>query len=241
MARKNKKGSRFGRIDQLHPGRAGARQPADPAGLTPHMRLLRQWQQDRLAATHADLLQSDRFGPACRFFLSDLYAPRDFSQRDQDGEHVYEVMRRFLPDRMLVTLGQAIELNRQTRALDDALLHVLTTELGMEDALTAEMYAEAYRLCDNYGARVRQIEMIRDVGQGVDRLTRRPFVTSILRLAHGPAHRTGWGELQQFLERGFEAFRHMGDAHPFLDTVCGRERRILDQIYANDPHPFAVE
>ena len=43
-----------------------------------------------------------------------------------------------------------------TSTLDDRLLHVLVVQLGMVDALTAELYATAYRICDNYGQRVRQ-------------------------------------------------------------------------------------
>ena len=59
--------------------------PADP-----HLIQLRAWQMERLAQTHAALLASERYGPACRFFLSDLFAPRDFSQRDQGFQHLYQ-------------------------------------------------------------------------------------------------------------------------------------------------------
>lgn len=232
--------SGFGRFRNLHPSRAGDRQKAELRQLSPEMTLLRQWQLERLTATHNDLLHSERFGPACAFFLSDLYAPRDFSQRDQDGEHVYEIMRTFLPDRMLQTVGLALELNRLTRSLDDDLLTVLVDQLGMTDQLSAELYAEAYRLCDNYGLRKQQIDMLMEVGLGVNKLARRPFAEQVLRLAHGPAYRAGWGELQDFLERGFVAFKQMKDARPFLDIVCGREHVILDQIYANRPNPFTI-
>ena len=235
------KSTRFGRLRNLHPSNAGERQEIELRQLSPEMALLRQWQMKRLTATHTDLLHSPRFGAACAFFLSDLYAPRDFSQRDEDGEHVYEIMRAFLPDRMLHTLALALELNRQTRKLDDALLDVLVGQLGMKEELSAELYAEAYRLCDNYDTRKQQIDSLMEVGLGVNKLAHRPFAESILRLAHAPAYRAGWGELQDFLERGFAAFKQMKDARPFLDTICGREQLILDQIYANRPNPFEIE
>lgn len=236
-----KRSSGFGRLRNLHPSRAGERQEVELRQLSPEMALLRQWQLERLTATHNDLLQSRRFGAACSFFLSDLYAPRDFSQRDQDGEHVYEIMNSFLPDRMLHTLAQALELNRLTRGLDDVLLAVLVDQLGMEAELSAELYAEAYRLCDNYDTRKQQIDALMEVGLGVNKLARRPFAEQVLRLAHGPAYRAGWGELQDFLERGFAAFKQMGDAKLFLDTICGREQVILDQIYENRPNPFNID
>ena len=56
-----------------------------------------------------------------------------------------------------------------------------------------------------------------------------------------PARLAGFGELQDFLERGFRAFRHMEDASEFLDTIERRETQILDRIYARHPHPFDLE
>ena len=69
-------------------------------GPADYLRLLREWQSERLAHTHADLLADRRFGPACRFFLSDVYAARDFSQRDHDIERMYNSMRLVLPAAM---------------------------------------------------------------------------------------------------------------------------------------------
>ncbi len=225
-------------ITQLHPGRAGARQMLPEQPLPPDMALLRTWQMERLKRTHADLLESERYGPASRFFLSDIYAPRDFSQRDRDVEHVYSVMRRYLPLKMLDTLRQVMELNDLTNALDTQLVTVLTTELGMTTNLTAEMYAEGYRRCDNNAVRRQQIALLTAVGEGVNKLVHRPFVSALLRLAHGPAHRYGWGDLQDFLERGFAAFQVMQDATPFLATIERRELLILDRIFARHPTPF---
>ena len=43
---------------------------------------LKAYQQRRFARSYADLLESPRYGAAARFFLDDLYGPRDFSERD---------------------------------------------------------------------------------------------------------------------------------------------------------------
>ena len=48
--------------------------------------MLRIWQSERLKKTHADILHSPLYGPACRFFLNDIYAAEDFSRRDNDIE-----------------------------------------------------------------------------------------------------------------------------------------------------------
>lgn len=226
------------KMAQLHPGRAGERPIMPEQALSPAMTLLRTWQMERLQRTHADLLLSERYGPASRFFLSDIYAPRDFSQRDRDVEHIYAVMSRYLPLKMLDTLRLVIVLNDLTNALDNRLVEVLTTQLGMTTHLTAEMYAEGYRRCDNYAERRQQITLLTTVGEGVNKLVHRPFVSALLRLAHGPAHRHGWGDLQGFLERGFSAFQAMQDATPFLAIIERREWLILDRIFASHPTPF---
>jgi hypothetical protein len=93
------------------------------------------------------------------------------------------------------------------------------------------MYAEAYRRCDNYDDRARQIAMLVEVGRKIDRIVRLPLIGLALRLAHAPAHRAGWGAVQEFLERGYAAFKHMKGAGEFLETVRCREMQILDQIY----------
>lgn len=207
--------------------------------LSPQMRLLRQWQSQRLATTYADLLQNPRYEAAGQFFLKDLYSARDFRQRDEDIQHVYHVMRSVLPPEIARSLEGVVELNDLTRRLDEALLKALVDELGVTDSITPEQYAEAYRICQNYPERVRQIELIMEIGRRLEKLVRRPLVATTLRLARGPAHLVGYGELQEFLERGFVAFKQMRGAEEFLLTIGRREREILDRIYAHHPEPFA--
>jgi hypothetical protein len=62
----------------------------------------------------------------------------------------------------------------------------------------------------------------------------------MLALAAKPARVAGFGELQEFLERGFDAFRHMGGAAEFLQTVETREKAILERLFAGHPRPFAA-
>ena len=227
-------------LQHLRHGQEGRRRREAAGGITPQLQMLRTWQSQRLAQTHDDLLANPRYGPAGRFFLEDLYGPHDFSQRDQDILHVYQSMRRFLPDVLIHPLSLVIELNDLTANLDEAMLHILFTELGVGDTITAEQVAEAYRRSDNYNDRLRQLDLIVTIGREMDRLVRLPFIATTLRLARGPARLAGWSELQDFLERGFAAFKHMGGAETFLQTIYERERQILAQIYAGATDPFAV-
>ena len=200
--------------------------------------LVRQWQSERLSRTYADLLVSPRYGPACRFFLADMYAPRDFTQRDHDIQRVYEYLTRFLPQGMLRTLAAAIEANVLTQQLDRSLAGVLAGRLDVTDTISVAQYVEGYRLCDNYAARVRQIELMVEIGTDIDGIVKIPLAGMTLRAARGPAHHAGWFQLQDFLERGYHAFKNMHGAAYFLETIAGREQAILDRIYERHPDPF---
>jgi hypothetical protein len=224
----------------LQAGRLGRRRKLPQSQLEPRLKKLREWQANRLATTYQDLLSNPQYGPACRFFLDEIYSARDFSQRDYDAEHAYQVMSRFLPVRMLQTLSLVLQLNQFTAELDQALLEAMDN-LGLWDQISVELYTEAYRLCDNYAERIRQIDLIIEVGQGVSRLVSLPMVGMVLRLARAPAQRSGWGELHDFLERGYSSFKQMEDAHRFLRIVEHRERTILEKIYDHHSSPFKVE
>ena len=91
-------------------------QPVAEAGLGPGLALLRLWQSQRLAQTYADLLADPRSSPALRFFLSDLYAPRDFSQRDHDVERIYAFLSRVMPAQTLQLLTDVIAESPDERA-----------------------------------------------------------------------------------------------------------------------------
>jgi len=225
---------------QMSRSQAVRHQRAEHPELDPKLRLLRAWQAKRLRNTYADLLSDARYRPACEFFLSELYGDKDFAPRDHDIERAYPVLVRTLPAHALVTLTQALELHALTQELDTDLLRVLVEELELNEHLTEAMYAEAYRRCDNYSQRLLQIELIHGIGAELDAVVANPFIYAALKLARGPAHLAGFGELQEFLEWGFGAFRHMHGAQWFLDTIVGREKRILDNIYAAQPQPFAV-
>lgn len=227
-------------LTHLIEARPGKHEMVEAGELPPHIKLIREWQAARLANTHRDLLEHPRFRPATLFFLSDIYAPRDFSQRNHDIQKAYDAMRKAVPEKVIHTLKETIELHQFTDELDDLLAQALFEQLGVTDSITPELYAEGYRICNNYDDRVRQIDMIAAIGRSVDRIVRLPFIGITLKLAHTPAHMTGWSDLQGFLERGYAAFKHMKGAEDFLNIIITREMTILDRIFAGHPEPFTL-
>ncbi|MGD8708865.1 MAG: hypothetical protein PVF40_00640 [Ectothiorhodospiraceae bacterium] len=227
-----------GLLYQLNRARELRRVQVDSEGLDPAVARLRRWQSERLERTHADLLADRRSRSAMEFFLDELYGPYDFSQRDQDIERIYPIMIRVLPAAAVHTLTRALELNSLSHELDQRLLEVLENELGVRDEITEETYAEAYRRCANPEERARQIDLIDSLGRDLTAIVGRRRTGWLLRVARRPARAAGFGELQSFLERGYDAFRRMPHPQEFLDKVVERERRIMENLFDAAEDPF---
>ncbi len=209
-----------------------------PGKLDPRMALLKQWQANRLARTYADVAELPRYGAVMEFFLQDIYAARDFTQRNHDMQRMYEFMRHLAPDGVVRPLVLTVRLHETTERLDTALLDRLVRELGMKDSLTIPLYAEAYRRCGNYDERVEQIELICEIGVLIDKAVHMPFGGTVLAMARSGLKRGGWSELLGLMDRGHKVFKQVPDTPKLMSLIRNRELRILDQIYAGHPDPF---
>lgn len=194
------------------------------------VRAVKAWQAHRLARTHRDLLSEPRHGAAARFFLEDLYGPKDFSQRDAELVRVVPMMVRLLPNAALATVADAVEMDALSERLDLAVARVLRQpdHLAIEEAA----YADAYRKAGSRAEREHQIELIAHIGSSLDRLVRHPMIGSLLKAMGGPARLAGLSQMHDFLVRGFEAFRAIGGGADFVARIEGRERAILEALYA---------
>jgi hypothetical protein len=192
---------------------------------------LRTWQAGRLARTHADLLASPRFGLAAAFFLTDVYSTKDVSKRDEEVKRAVPAMTTFLPFPALETVADVIELDALSEDLDAAMVVALGARVTTIDAAN---YGCAYRKVDRRKDRVRQIYLVKHLGQSLDRLANRRFAGTALVLMRKPAQIAGFGDLHAFLERGYAAVHTMGSIEEFLTLVVSRERRILKAVFAGD-------
>jgi len=200
----------------------------------PRLVEVKAWQAGRLARTYADLAANPRYAKATDFFLGDLYGTKDFSGRDEAMLRIYPIMVRTLPAGAVETAALAIEVDALSEDLDRRVAAVV--EPG---PLTEASYARAYRQAGTRPERLRQVELIDEVGRRLDRLVVGPIIYTTLKLMRQPARLAGLQDLQTFLERGFEAFRHMGGADEFLATIDGREMRILNRLFSGHPSPFS--
>ena len=192
---------------------------------------LRAWQGGRLARTHADLLASPHFGRAASFFLSDIYGLTDLSKRDAAIKRIVPIMIRLLPLAGLETVADAVELDALSEALDAAMVAALGPRVALVDA---KSYARAYRQVGRRESRERQIELIAHLGYALDRLARQPFIGATLAMMRRPAKLMGLKDLQDVLERGYEAVRGVEDIDTFLELIVSRERHLLRALFAGD-------
>ncbi|TFW02413.1 hypothetical protein E4K72_13560 [Oxalobacteraceae bacterium OM1] len=205
----------------------------DP-GISAARVVLRRYQSGRMAHTHQDFLSAAATRAAAQFFLEDVYGAGDLSQRDADLERIVPVMERLLPGAALATVADALALDALSERLDG----VMAGRLGVR--FDEREYLAVYPKVTARIDRDRQLDLVAALGDSLCKLVRVPLLGATLTAMRKPAKLAGLGELQDFLERGFSAFKTMPDPAYFVRTVVARERRILEAIFAGEAEPFAV-
>ncbi len=207
----------------------------EPRNRLPMLLEVRRWQARRLEHSFRGFLADPRRAPAARFFLEDVYGDRDFSRRDADIARVLPKMQRLLPASLLDTVADGLALGALTQAFDLRMAHVLHEGVI---PLDPARYAAAYREVGRPRLRLRQIELVRDVGNGLGAALKLPGLRTLLRLSRGPAHAAGLADLQGFLERGVDAFTRLQDVGAFLEDIERSEREVARRLFAGDAAPF---
>lgn len=187
---------------------------------------LKEFQQRRFSHTYADLLSTDRYGAAARFFLEELYGPNDFSRRDTQFARVVPALVRLFPGEVVKTVATLAQLHALSERLDSA----MATHLD-DTQVDARKYIRAWQATARADDRDSQIALTLEVASRLDQFTRKPFMRNSLRLMRGPARAAGLAELQSFLESGFDTFRAMRGAREFIDTVEVRERALASSLF----------
>ncbi len=204
---------------------------SDPAAQAARF-ALRRFQSLRMASTHAELLAASESGAAARFFLNDLYGTGDLTQRDANLERVIPTMERMLPAAALATIAEAVALDSLSEQLDAAMAQRLGAVFSEND------YVEAYRRVTAYADRERQLAHVESVGISLCELVRIPLIGNTLAMMRGPAKLARLAELQNFLERGFKAFKGMKRPEDFVISIVRRERTIMEKLYAGGRQVF---
>ena len=200
---------------------------------------VKAYQHGRFMQTYADMLAHPRFGAAAQFFLNDLYGPGDFTTRDSQFVRIVPALVRLFPRDIVDTVLALGRLHALSERLDNEMGRCVMElrHIAGGHVITGQAYGECWRRVGAVTDRERQIGMMLAVGVALEGYTRKPLLRHSLRLMRGPALLAGLGELQMFLERGFDTFRAMKGSSEFLDTIAQRERALAAQMFSGADAP----
>lgn len=217
---------------------------ATDAALAATVHEVKAHQSRRFEQTYADLLASPRYAAASGFFMVELYGTRDFTGRDAQFAKIVPALVRLFPQDIVTTVARLAKLHALSEGLDTAMgraaqtLQAAQSACGMSSEtvlVTDASYQAAWQQVGQPSARAQQIELALTVGRDLDRLTRKPLLRRMLKLMRGPASAAGLGDLQRFLEAGFDTFADMGGAAEFLATISAREQAFVAGMFAAAP------
>jgi len=195
-------------------------------GLAKRVAAIKHYQHARFSRDYAQLIESTRYGAAARFFLDDLYGPANFADRDSQFERVVPAMERLLPAAIMHTVAELAELHALSEGLDQRMAQALTA-----DEVDDRSYLAAWLAVGLRDDRERQLALLLAIGTALDRHTRTPLLTGMLRVMRVPARAAGLSQLQSFLERGLAAFAAMHGAQEFLEIIADNEHRLISQMF----------
>lgn len=206
--------------------------------LQEHTFLIADWQAQRLKATHEDLYRHPGYHTGLEFLLTDLYAPAGMTRRDDNIDRVFPKMVKWLPDNLLDTFAGLVELNLITQQLDLELAELCQHQGLSPASLTGNDYCQVFRGSQRMDQRERQITLVAEVGQQLDRYVRNRTLGWLLTMSRAPAEMADLSDLHSFLHRGYSAFRKMDDVELLIDRLVTRERKVMDNILKGHPEPF---
>lgn len=199
------------------------------------LKAVKTWQQARLKRTYPDLASDLRYAPATAFFMDELYGVKDSALRDRDLIRMYPTIKRMLPQFAYNAVSKALELDVISEEFDQT----LAQKIG-DVVINETNYAAAFRDAGTIKERLHQVDLMRAVGAELDMVVKKPLIYSTLRMLRAPARLAGLSNMQQFLEAGFTAFKHMNGAEYFLDTIATRETELIKRLFASHPTPFEI-
>jgi hypothetical protein len=199
---------------------------------------IKRAQVHRFRYSYADVLVHRDWGPAAQFFLTELYGERDFSQRDAEFARIAPAIQKLFPASVVHVATALARLHSLTEQLDHAMASTMLSVASspLSDALTLNLYAKSWGLVGQSTARFNQLALTQNLGNSLSTLTSKPGLRVMLRMMHAPARAAGLGQLQDFLERGYDVFaamhRSKSGAQGFLNLIAVREQSWMERLFA---------
>ncbi len=136
-------------------------------------------------------------------------------------------MAKLLPQKALLSLECATHLNAISYRLD---LQIASNIDGVD--INAETYALAYRASNNQTEREQQIHYIEVLGADLAELVKVKGISTLLMISKKPAKIAGLLSLHEFLQKGYKAFKKLGDVNDFIYPIVKTEKEIMHTLFS---------
>jgi len=192
-------------------------------------------QANRFAETYRDMLASPVYSGCAIFFLEELYSERDYSHRDAQFAKVAAAVQHTFPAPVVDIAVTLAELHHMTEALDLEMAHSWMALSQIPSP--AARYQACWHEVGQQAKREWQLNTVLRIGSELSVLTRKVGLRWLLKMMRKPAELAGLGNLQNFLEAGFDHFGSLAkdpDAvKTFLLVIQKRESEWIKKLFGH--------
>lgn len=193
-------------------------------------RALQKFQVDRLNADYECLKSNPDWDLLFDYFVNDIYCPKEYTEDQDHIKRITALLKKSLGKKVFSKLIKILEIHTLSIELDHKLVTILI-EMGVGNKITLADYNYAYRLCDNYNERKKQLELIVECCHNLHQVASHWYIGLLLKSVRVMAGILGGTPLLDSLEKGYTILHNVKDIHFFTDQIYDHELARLNNIY----------
>ena len=175
------------------------------------------------------------------YFLNRLYGGPDFdalaAQIARLTKYAHKA-EKLIPENAIKTGTSGVALAILAVQLDEQVAIQLLKDYPAQTPLTDEMMRLTYLKLDQGTARLKQLDMLDELGKSLDKYMRSFMVYTAFKMCKGAAHKYNFDIMYEFMQDGFVAMKPLKSAEKFVREFTAVERQIIDKVHRGDPQPF---
>ncbi|ENW88163.1 MULTISPECIES: FFLEELY motif protein [Acinetobacter] len=199
------------------------------------------WQKQRMQRTHAPHFAEKNNVLMAEYFLNRLYGGPDFdtlaAQIARLTKYAHKA-EKLIPENAIKTGTSGVALAILAVQLDEQVAIQLLKDYPAQTPLTDEMMRLTYLKLDQGSARLKQLDMLDELGKSLDKYMRSFMVYTAFKMCKGAAHKYNFDIMYEFMQDGFVAMKPLKSAEKFVREFTAVERQIIDKVHRGDPQPF---
>ena len=137
-------------------------------------------------------------------------------------------------------LTSSLEFNALTGELDEEMSLWLFEKMKVTE-ITNENYAEANHQANTYARRLRQIELILELSEGLDKNTKSRTIYGALKLARGPAKLGGVAGIHNLIFKAYSVLRRVQSPELLIAQIVDQERRYQQSLFMRQTESVGME